>query len=85
MIPLAACSILALAVVIDRAWTWWRLGRNRDPELVLARAAQGEWTDACKLGEVSRSPIARVLAAGIQHRNPSHRAEVRYSVGPRGV
>jgi len=71
MIPLAACSILALAVVIDRAWTWWRLGRNRDPELILARAAQGEWTDACKLGEVSRSPVARVLAAGIQHRNPA--------------
>ena len=66
-----ASSILALAVVIDRAWTWWRLGRNRDPELVLARATQGEWTDACKLGEVSRSPIARVLAAGIQHRNPA--------------
>lgn len=71
MIPLAACSILALAVVIDRAWTWWRLGRSRDPELVLARAARGEWTEAGKLGEVSRSPVARVLAAGIQHRNPA--------------
>jgi biopolymer transport protein ExbB len=71
MIPLAACSILALAVVIDRAWTWWRLGRSRDPEIVLARAAKGEWTEAGKLGEVSRSPVARVLAAGIQHRNPA--------------
>jgi biopolymer transport protein ExbB len=68
MIPLAACSILALAVVIDRAFTWWRLGRSRDPELVLARAANGEWTEAVKLGEGSRS---RVLAAGIQHRNPA--------------
>jgi biopolymer transport protein ExbB len=71
MIPLAACSILALAVVIDRAWTWWRLGPSRDPEIVLARAAKGEWTEAWKLGEVSRSPVARVLAAGIQHRNPA--------------
>ena len=71
MIPLAACSVLALAVVIDRAWTWWRLGRSRDPELVLARAARGEWVEARKLGEVSRSPVARVLAAGIQHRNPA--------------
>jgi biopolymer transport protein ExbB len=71
MIPLAVCSVLALAVVIDRAWTWWRLGRNRDPELVLARAAVGAWTEALKLGEVSRSPVARVLAAGIQHRNPA--------------
>jgi len=71
MIPLAACSVLALAVVIDRAWTWWRLGRGRDPEIVLARASKGEWTEAWKLGEVSRSPVARVLAAGIQHRNPA--------------
>jgi len=71
MIPLAACSVLALAVVIDRAWAWWRLGRSRDPELVLARAARGEWVEAGKLGEVSRSPVARVLAAGILHRNPA--------------
>ena len=71
MIPLAACSILALAVVIDRAWAWWRLGRSRDPELVLARAAKGEWIEALQLGEGSRSPVARVLAAGIQHRNPA--------------
>jgi biopolymer transport protein ExbB len=71
MIPLAACSIVALAVVIDRAWTWWRLGRGRDPETVLARAATGEWTEGRRLGEVSRSPVARVLAARIRHRNPA--------------
>jgi biopolymer transport protein ExbB len=71
MIPLVACSVLALAVVLERAWTWWRLGRSRDPEAVLARAAKGEWTDAWRLGEASRSPAARVLAAGIQHRNPA--------------
>ena len=71
MIPLAACSVLALAVIIDRAWTWWRLGRSRDHEIILARAAKGEWTEAWKLGEESRSPVARVLAAGILHRNPA--------------
>jgi len=71
MIPLAACSVLALAVILERALTWWRLGTSRDPELVLARAAKGEWTEASELGRVSRSPVARVLAAGIQHRNPA--------------
>jgi biopolymer transport protein ExbB len=71
MIPLVACSVLALAVVLERAWTWWRLGRNRDPEAVLARAAKGDWAEALRLGEASRSPAARVLAAGIQHRNPA--------------
>jgi biopolymer transport protein ExbB len=71
MIPLAACSVIALAVVLERAWTWRGLGHSGDPEVVLARAAGGEWEDACRLGEASRSPVARVLAAGIRHRNPA--------------
>ena len=71
MIPLAACSIVALAVILERAWAWRGLGRSTDPEVVLARAAGGKWDDACRLGEASRSPAARVLAAGIRHRNPA--------------
>jgi len=39
MIPLAACSIVALAVILERAWVWRRLGRSHDPETLLARAA----------------------------------------------
>ena len=71
MIPLAGCSILALAVVLERAWTWLRLGPSDEPETVLARAAQGDWKEASRIGTASRSPAARVLAAGIEHRNPA--------------
>jgi biopolymer transport protein ExbB len=71
MVPLAACSVIALAVILERAWTWRGLGRTRDPEAVLARIAGGMWEEACRLGEASRSPVARVLAAGIRHRNPA--------------
>ena len=71
MIPLAACSIVALAVILERAWAWRGLGRNAEPEAVLARAAGGQWDEACRLGETARSPAARVLAAGIRHRNPA--------------
>jgi biopolymer transport protein ExbB len=71
MIPLAACSIVALAVILERAWAWRGLGRSVEPEAVLARAAGGQWDEACRLGEASRSPAARVLAAGIRHRNPA--------------
>ena len=68
MIPLAACSIMAIAVILERALMWWRVGRSRDREAVLTRAAKGEWTEACKLGETSRVPCPA--------------PEVRYSVGP---
>ena len=71
MIPLAACSVVALAVILERAWTWRGLAHRADPEAVLARAAGGHWDEACRLGEASRSPAARVLAAGIRHRNPA--------------
>jgi biopolymer transport protein ExbB len=71
MIPLAGCSVAALAVILERLWAWRGLGRSGDAETVLARAASGEWEDACRIGEASRSPVARVLAAGIRHRNPA--------------
>ena len=71
MIPLAACSVVALAVVLERLWTWRGLACSGDPEAVLERAAGAKWEDACRLGEASRSPVARVLAAGIRHRNPA--------------
>ena len=42
MIPLVACSVVALAVILERAWTWRGRGRSRDAEIVLARAAGGK-------------------------------------------
>jgi len=63
MIPLAACSIMALAVILERALMWWRVGRSGDPDAVLTRAAKGEWTEAWKLGEASRSPASDAALA----------------------
>jgi len=71
MIPLALCSVLALAVVIERACRWLRLGGLAEADRVLAAAASGEWDEAARVGEAARSPVARVLAAGLRHRNPA--------------
>jgi biopolymer transport protein ExbB len=71
MIPLALCSITALAVVIERALRWARLGRLAEADRVLAAAARGDWEAAVSAGEASRSPVARVLATGLAHRNPA--------------
>src|SRR5262245_58980525 len=73
MIPLGVCSVLAVAVVIERAVTWLRLGGLADSEGVLARVESGKWTDAIDAGERSRSPVALVLGAGVRHRNPAAR------------
>jgi biopolymer transport protein ExbB len=71
MIPLAVCSVLALAVVIERAVGWLRLGSMTDADRVLALAGNGDWDEASRAAQRSRSPVARVLAAGIAHRNPA--------------
>jgi biopolymer transport protein ExbB len=71
MVPLLVCSILVLAVVLERTWFWWRRSRRDDAERVLQLAAQGQWEEAARLGAGSLTPGARVVAAGIQHRNPA--------------
>jgi biopolymer transport protein ExbB len=70
MVPLLICSTVAVAVVLERAWFWWR-ARAGDAERVLRLAAGGEWAAALRLGESSHSPVARVLAEGIRHANPA--------------
>ncbi|MBZ0169316.1 colicin uptake protein TolQ [Candidatus Methylomirabilis lanthanidiphila] len=71
MIPLLCCSVLSLAVIIERGWFWWRVRSAADADRALELAAAANWGDAFRLGEASPSPIARVLAAGIRHKNPS--------------
>jgi biopolymer transport protein ExbB len=67
MIPLALCSVLALAVVIERAIRWLRLGGSSEADRLLTTAARGDWEEAARAGEGSASPVARVLAAGLRH------------------
>jgi biopolymer transport protein ExbB len=71
MVPLLACSILALAVVLERAWFWWRSRDRGTVERVLRAAAGGQWQAALEAAEGARTPAARVLAAGLRHRNPA--------------
>ena len=69
MVPLAVCSIVSLATILDRAWFWLRARGSRDVEDLLALAARGKWDDAVELARTARAPIARVLAAGVAARD----------------
>ena len=71
MVPLLVCSVAALAVVLERAWFWWRQRPSSDVERILDLAARGEWDEAARLGAASPAPAARMLAAGIRRRNPA--------------
>jgi biopolymer transport protein ExbB len=71
MYPLAGCSIMALAVVIDRVVFWMTTDLNRKAKLVdevLELSRQGDWEQIRKITKGSKDYIIRVLISGILHR-----------------
>ena len=69
MIPIILGSIVGLAIVIERGWMWWRLRLDTaafsDEGLALARA--GRVAEALQCCRNVAHPLARVLAAGLEH------------------
>jgi biopolymer transport protein ExbB len=71
MYPLLACSIIALAVVIDRAIFWLKLGLQRKPSLVdevLELSRQGDWESIRIRTTNTKDYIIKILVSGILHR-----------------
>ena len=71
MIPLLTCSLISLALSIERILFWTRLKSKTLINEVLDLVERGDYEQALRLGKNSPQPIARVLAAGIAHRNPA--------------
>lgn len=71
MIPLLACSLISLALTIERLIFWGRIKSQQAVRNMLALVEVGEFDKALKAGRNSPHPIARVLAAGLAHRNPA--------------
>jgi biopolymer transport protein ExbB len=71
MIPLLACSLVSVALTIERIMFWTKLKSREVLQQILSLVEKGEFEQALKLGNSSDQPIARVLAAGIAHRNPA--------------
>jgi len=71
MVPLFFCSVISLALTIERIMFWTKLKSKDVLRQILALVENGEFEQALKLGKASGQPIARVLAAGVAHRNPA--------------
>lgn len=72
MIPLLACSVLALAVTIERFLFWRKVRSRRDIEDLLQAVQSRQFEKATHLGRNSGLPIARVLAAGLAQRESAY-------------
>ncbi|MGH7845012.1 MAG: MotA/TolQ/ExbB proton channel family protein [Candidatus Binatia bacterium] len=71
MIPLLACSLISLALTIERIIFWTKIKSKQAVQEILRLVEEGEFEKALQVGRASRQPIARVLTAGIAHRNPA--------------
>lgn len=71
MVPLLACSLISLALTFERFMFWTKLKSKDVLRQILALVENGEFEQALKIGKASDQPIARVLAAGLAHRNPA--------------
>jgi biopolymer transport protein ExbB len=71
MAPLLLCSIIAVAVVIERFLFWRRISVREPAEEIFVLVEKGEFAKAVDVGRSDDSPLARVLVTGLAHRNPS--------------
>jgi biopolymer transport protein ExbB len=72
MIPLAACSLVAVTIIIDRFMFFRRVGMPHEGEEVISAVRQGNMAAAINivkrvLEKDSPLPVMRVLSAGITH------------------
>lgn len=71
MWPLLGCSILALAVILERCLFWFSSLKNRTRGLaaeILDLASKGDWEVIRQRTANSRDYVIRVLVSGILHR-----------------
>jgi biopolymer transport protein ExbB len=70
MIPIIIGSIIALAIILERFWTLWkiRLNTSQFAQQIFLLLQKGQSQRALELCETVRHPIADVFKLGILHR-----------------
>jgi biopolymer transport protein ExbB len=69
MYPLAVCSLLSLAVIIEKSVQFWRARNDRTrTDAVLKAAAARDWAQAESLAQGDETPLSHLLAAALAGR-----------------
>ena len=71
MIPIILCSLVAITIVLDRGWYFYKCSTDRQIHRMIQLVEKGKFTDALSLSERQPNPLLRVLASGIVARNHS--------------
>ncbi|MEX0829483.1 MAG: MotA/TolQ/ExbB proton channel family protein [Nitrospirales bacterium] len=71
MIPIIACSLLALTISIERLIYVNKFGASRLAPKMLSLIEQEKFTDALAVAEQQPSPVLRVISTGVHQRTTS--------------
>jgi biopolymer transport protein ExbB len=75
MWPILVSALVAVAVVGERAFWWWREGTRRDSqkmEQLLAALENSDVTSAKQIAAGSDDPVIRVIRHGLNHLGHAH-------------
>ena len=67
MLPLAVCSIAAVAVVLERYLFFRRSGATGLADNILAMADSKQWSEAAAMAKTSSLPLIKVMSTGIDN------------------
>ncbi len=84
MWPILISAIVAIAVVGERAFWWWRESRKRDPkkmEQLLAALENSDVSAATRISENSPDPVIRMVARGLNHAHTSLQGALQLAAG----
>ena len=84
MWPILICAVVAVAVVGERSFWWWRESRRRDPktmEQLLAALENRDVSAAARVSENSEDPIIRMVNRGLNHAHTSMQGALQLAAG----
>jgi len=84
MWPILICAFVAVAVVGERTFWWWRERLRRDPqklEQVLLALENSDFPGAVKISEESTDPVVRMIHRGLNHVHTSMQGALQLAAG----
>ncbi len=84
MWPILITALVAVAVVGERTFWWWRESMRRDPQVlekVFAALENGDFREASRLSKESNDPIIRMIWHGMNHFHSSLQGALQVAAG----
>ncbi len=84
MWPILITGLVAVAVVGERIFWWWRESRKRDPqtlEKLFAALENGDFREASRLSKDSQDPVIRMIWHGMNHFHSSMVGALQVAAG----